>query len=565
MAVVGSLRRDDGGLGRFLRSVAELWVAGGVVDWQRVFAGSGGVRVGLPSYAFQRERFWLKMGGGVGDVSAAGLARANHPLLGAVVGLAGGGCVCTGRLSLESHPWLADHAVRGVVLLPGTAFLELALHAGRRVGCPLVRELALHAPLVLDGGAGVQVQLVIGRPGESGERPVAVYSRPESSSRSGALDYEEDSDGEWTRHAEGTLALEGDAGGGWGVADACAVELAGEWPPPGATPVAIDGAYERLADMGLEYGPAFQGLRGAWRRGQEVFAEVGLGEELAGVSRGGTFGVHPALLDSAVHAWGLTMLDEEAAGGDGQGVRLPFVWGGVRLGVGGASRLRVHLLAQDGESGSQSNGSLSLVAVGEGGELAVSVGSLAVREVSPEQLRGGGRDRDSLFAVEWVPVEVDGRAVVDEGAFFGVASLSGALAEGVELPEVVVLDLTGECAGPWEGDLPGAARGVTGGTLGVLQGWLVDGRLVGSRLVVLTSGAVAAGPGDGVGGLAGAGVWGLVRSAQAESPERVWLVDLDGEESSRRVLGGALACEGEQQLGDPRGRGPGAAAGAGAR
>ncbi len=536
--VVGSLRRGEGGLERFLRSVGELWVAGGVVDWGRVFAGSGGVRVELPTYAFQRERFWLSSAGGVGDVAAAGLASAEHPLLGAAVGLAGGGCVFTGRLSLESHPWLADHAALGVVLLPGTAFLELVLHAGGRVGCPVVQELALAAPLVFSEGQAVQVQVAVGEPGEHGERSVEVHSR---GGRPG--DPLQAEDGGWTRHASGVLAESTSAAPGEDAHDAVharAAELAGAWPPPGASAVAVEDAYERLAAIGLEYGPAFQGLQAAWRHGDDVYAEVGLSEGVVGIGQEGSFGVHPALLDSALHPWALAMLDEEAPGGYGQGVELPFAWSGVRLGEVSASSLRV-CLSQGAE-----DSSLSLVAVDEAGELVVSVGSLAMRGIAPEQLRGAARRGDSLFVVDWAPVEVGG-GVVEEGAFFDVDGLAGLLEEGGALPNTVVLDVTRKDRGTGDG-LPGCLRGLLGGVLSVLQGWLADERLLGSRLVVLTRGAVTVGAGDGVDGLAGAGVWGLVRSAQSESPGRMWLVDVDEEEASWDVLGGVLGCEEEPQL-----------------
>ena len=585
VVVVGSLRRGEGGLARFLRSAAELWVAGGGVDWGGVFRGSGGVRVGLPSYAFQRERYWLSGGAGAGDISSIGQVSAGHPLLGAVVGLAGGeGCVFTGRLSLESHPWLADHAASGVVLLPGTGFVEMVVHAGVWVGCPVVRELTLEVPLVLGEGAAVQVQVVVGEPGEGGElggegeRPVAVYSRLEAAGGGSDGVVERDGGG-WTRHASGVLVGEEQAGvgsvGEWGAVDERAVELAGVWPPRGAVEVELDGCYERLADVGLEYGPAFQGVRALWRRGDEVFAEVALGEGEVGDA--GSYGVHPALLDSALHASALALLGESETPSADAAVRLPFAWGGVRLGAGGASSLRVCISPVGEGGGSSADGALSLVGVDEGGGLVVSVGSLVVREVAPEQLRGAGvgGGRDSLFAVGWVPVEVDGGAgsVGEVGVVMDVGSLAGVLAEGGELPGVVVLDVSGGGLGLGDGVVDGGdgdgvgvvddgvgdgvvdgggvlllARGVLGGVLGVLQGWLGDERLVGSRLVVLTRGAVAVGAGDGVEGLAGAGVWGLVRSAQSESPGRVWLVDVDGEESSRGVLAGVFGCEGESQL-----------------
>ena len=439
VVVVGSLRRGEGGLGRFLRSVGELWVAGGGVDWGAVFGGSGGVRVGLPSYAFQRERFWLASGVGVGDVSSIGQRAAEHPLLGAVVGLAGtGGYVFTGRLSLDGLPWLSDHAVSGVVLLPGTGFLELALHAGGAVGCPVVRELALEVPLVLGERGGVQVQVVVGEPGEGGERPVEVYSRLEGASDvldagSGLDAGGVSGEGSWTRHASGVLSsgeLDGvgsdgvgsdgvgsdGVGEGWAAVDARIAELGGSWPPPGAEVLAVDDAYERLGDLGLEYGPAFQGLRAAWRRGQDVFAEVALDER---GGQAGSFGVHPALLDSALHASALALLDDVASSdrSEGAAVRLPFAWSGVRLGAVGAPLLRVCISIGDGRSTSLSDGALSLVAVDEGGELAVSVDSLIAREVSPEQLQRAGAATggagDSLFALDWTPVGVDAETSTD--------------------------------------------------------------------------------------------------------------------------------------------------------
>ena len=271
----------------------------------------------------------------------------------------------------------------------------------------------------------------------------------------------------------------------------------------------------------------------------------------------GSYGLHPALLDSALHAWALGLLGDGAAG-DRVVARCQVA---VCVGWGaawccGCVVVAGVCLAGGRGGGSSADGALSLVAVDEGGGLVVSVGSLVAREVALEQLRsagaGAGGGGDSLFGVDWVPVEVDGAVGVEvdggedagtAGVFMDVESLGRALEEGVELPGVVVLDVSrggvdvgrgdGGGEGFGGGGLPVAVRGVLGGVLGVLQGWLGEERLSASRLVVLTHGAVAVGAGDGVDGLAGAGVWGLVRSAQSECPGRVWLVDVDGEEASR--------------------------------
>ena len=283
-----------------------------------------------------------------------------------------GSLVCTGQLSPRTQPWLADHAVAGTVLLPGTAFVELALVAGYAAGCGQVAELALEVPLVLPPGEQAQVQVVVGPPDPeepAGPRAVEVYSRPAAAEP-------------WTRHASGRLAP---------AAGPPAAELAA-WPPPGAVPVAVDGLYEELAAGGYGYGPAFRGLRAAWRRGEEVFAEVVLPAETTGEAN--SFGIHPALLDAALHAAALT-----GPGSDPGGVRLPFAWSGVSLHAAGASALRVRLSRRAGDV-------LSLVAADDTGAPVVSVGALVTRPVPPGQLRPGAGRREDLFTVEWVPVPV---------------------------------------------------------------------------------------------------------------------------------------------------------------
>ena len=233
-AVTGTLRRGDGGPGRFLASLAEVHVRGVPVDWAAVLPS--GRRVELPTYAFRHRRFWPE-----------------PPLLGAAVELpASGGLVLPGSLSAGSHPWLGDHVVAGTVLVPGTVFVELAVTAGAAAGCGVVEELALEVPLVLPSEGAVRVQVAVGGADGDERRSVEVYAQAE---------------GTWRRHASGWLAV----ADGTGPADDFAV-----WPPAGAEPAGVAGLYAGLAARGYGYGPAFRGLRAAWRRGGEVFAEVAL-------------------------------------------------------------------------------------------------------------------------------------------------------------------------------------------------------------------------------------------------------------------------------------------------
>ncbi|OBG57850.1 type I polyketide synthase [Mycobacterium sp. E735] len=465
--VVPSLGRDDGSLQRFWLSAGQAYVAGVPVDWRAAIAGLGGRRVDLPTYGFARQRFWLPGGStGSGDVATLGLAGARHALVGAVVQRPdSGGVVLTGRLSTAAQPWLADHAVGGTVLFPGAAFVELAIRAGDEVGCGAIEELTLSAPLVLPATDGVQVQVVVGAPAASGERELSVYSAGAQS--------------EWVLHAHGSVRP---------AAVAPSADLS-VWPPAGATPVDVADGYARLADRGYEYGRSFRGLHAMWRRGDEIFADVAVPDEAGG--QDGGFGIHPVLLDAALHAMGV-------AAEQGQTV-LPFSWQGVSLHAGGASRARVRI-APSG------TGAVSVELADGSGLPVLSVRSLAMRPVSAGQLAAAAAPAEGLFEVAWSPIPLSDK---------------------------------GSDATLWEPGAHGAhaVRAVHAATteaLGVLQSWLADPES--GTLAVQTRGAVAL-AGEDVADLAGAAVWGLVRSAQAEQPGRVVLIDSDGSLDARAVIG----------------------------
>ncbi|MFI6918265.1 SDR family NAD(P)-dependent oxidoreductase, partial [Streptosporangium sp. NPDC050284] len=518
--IAGTLRRDEGGLDRVLTSAAELFVRGVTVDWRQVL--TGGRRVDLPTYAFQHQRFWPNAKQS-SDARVLGLAATRHPLLGAVMPRADSdGVVLTGRLSSASHSWLADYVVAGSVVVPGSAFVELAVRAGDQVGCDLVEELTLTAPLVLGASDAVAVQVWVGAAEESGSRSVSVYSRSADAAE----------EVPWVRHATGTLATDASPAEPFDVA---------VWPPVGASAIELEGFYEELAEDGFAYGPAFQGLRAAWRRDGEIFAEVRLPEQ---VSEADSFGLHPALLDAVLHVVPFAGLD------DSETVRVPFSWGEVCLHAAGASVLRVRLARTGGDA-------VSLNAMDATGAPVLSARSVVLRPISSEQLAisdGRGAGQDTLFRVEWAAAgglsEADRVSVAVLGPdTLGVAAALRAvgdvvpvhadlpaLAEAGPVPAVVLAEVVSESAA----GVVGSAHALTAHVLGLLQRWLADERFADSRLVFVTRGAVASGDGEVVADLPASGVWGLVRSAQSENPDRFVLVDMDRDQASLSVLLDAL-------------------------
>ncbi|WP_425268881.1 SDR family NAD(P)-dependent oxidoreductase [Kitasatospora cheerisanensis] len=501
---VGTLRRDDGGPRRFTEALAELHLRGVSPDWDAVFVGRRPGRVELPTYAFQREPYWLEDGAApAADVGSAGLTPADHPLLGAVVHLADSdGLLLTGRLSARTHPWLADHAVGGRALLPGTAFLELALQAGARIGSPRVEELTLQAPLVLPEHGGTVLRLTVGSPDARGHRPIGLHSRPDAPA-------DGDPEDEWTKHAEGVLAPD--------AADDAEPAGPMPWPPPGAEPLALDGLYERFAAGGFAYGPAFQGLRAAWRRGDELFAEaVAPAGPAPDTAR---FGLHPALLDAALHATGVPGTPGADAHPEG---RLPFSWNGVTLHATGAGTIRVRLTPAGPDA-------LALAVADATGAPVATVDALVLRPAGTAALGTDpaprGRHHRDLYATEWVAAPPRAGSIpVHRTA--DLATLLAAAEAGEPVPGTVLL-LCAEpapAAGPAE-----AVRAALHRALADIRSWLADDRFADSRLVFATRGAVAARDGEDVRNPAHSALWGLVRSAGSEHG-RFALLDLDAED-----------------------------------
>ncbi|MFG2224952.1 SDR family NAD(P)-dependent oxidoreductase [Streptomyces sp. NPDC048644] len=550
------LRRDRPEPQSAVAALAQAWVRGAEADWGALYEGSGARRVDLPTYAFQRERYWLSAseGGASVDVASAGLSAAGHPLLGAAVEFADGdGVILTGRLSLQSHPWLADHAILGTVLLPGTAFVELALRAGDQVGCDRIDELTLTAPLILPDQGAVQLQVTVSEADEEGRREFGVHARSDGGDDAGSP---------WTRHATGTLVNGPLAAGPQSVP-------VSEWPPPGAveTDQGTTGVYASLAEQGYAYGPAFQGLRRVWRLGDDVFAEVVLPDEGNGRWMGRTgedagYALHPALLDATLHAPMLTALEDAAA------PALPFSWSGVRLHATGATALRVRFHRTGADT-------VSVTAFDSAGAPVFTADSLRWREVSADALRSVRTTyHDALFQVDWtasaqLPDSADAAALTDDPqawallgsdepgpaerfggtpySYADVGALLAAVDAGAPMPAVVLAPLPAASGTPGTGRrVVDEVRALSHRALRLAQEWLADERLDATRLVVITHGGVGLGATDPA-DLALSSALALLRSAQTEHPGRIVLVDLDEEDASWQALPAAMSA-GEPQV-----------------
>ncbi|SCG03318.1 MULTISPECIES: type I polyketide synthase, partial [unclassified Streptomyces] len=519
-ALTPALRRGRAEDRAFASALGLLAARGAKVRWDAVFPGARAVA--LPGYAFQRQRYWLEEPARAGDAAGLGLTATGHPLLGAAVALAGRDeHIVTGRLSRHTHPWLTDHAVGGAVLVPGTGLLELALRAGEQIGAMGVDELTLAAPLLLPERGGVRLQLVAGAADDAGGRTVQIYSRPDGGAG------ENENEGEWTLHAHGRL---GTADGPTAHSQNDALTV---WPPAGALETDLTGVYERLAERQYEYGPAFRNLRRLWTADGDLYAEVALGEDQR--SEAGRFTIHPALLDAALHA-----LLPGVAGDDG-GSWLPFSWSAVTVRASGASALRVRLAFH----GTDPESPTVRLTVGDAtGAPVAAVDALTLRPLSVEALRAAAAGTgDALLRLDWTPLQgrhttakpadwavlgderPDGLGLTEGPArsYTDAGAVIRALDNGAQAPSFLVMPCL---PAPADGkELPDLVRAATHRVLTAVRSLLADERLAGTRLVVVTGGAVAAGPGEDVTDLVHAPVWGLLRSAQTENPGRLVLID----------------------------------------
>ncbi|OBG80641.1 polyketide synthase [Mycobacterium sp. E802] len=270
-----SLRKGVDDRRQIADALAAAYVGGHRPDFAAVHGGPGR-RVELPTYPFQRRRFWPK-GGAI--AVEGGVGSGGSGILGSGKDLASGDSVYTSRLSVKSQPWLSDHVIYGTVVVPGATYAAMALAA---VGTPArAKDVFFYEPIILPEKSSREVQLTLHPVETGGEWTFQVHSRPYG-----------ERDAEWSLNAEGTVVS--------GVEDAA--------DEPAADSDPVDEAIERLermrpqelfetfADLELAWGPTWSGsLKSLWLGEGEAIGDILVGAELA--EQLGTEPMHPVLMD----------------------------------------------------------------------------------------------------------------------------------------------------------------------------------------------------------------------------------------------------------------------------
>lgn len=499
--VLETLRRGEGDQARLLTAAAEAFTAGVDVDWANLFEGTGARTTDLPTYRFQRERFWPRARARARAVAPA------EPLDERGLELVDGRTVFGGRLDDARQSWVLDHRMLGRTVLPGAAVAGLLSHAGERSGAATVAELTVEEPLVLPGGGReTEVQVTVGPADESGARDASVHTRGPGETG-------------WTRHASGSL----EPGG------LTSEPLVGAWPPPEAVDVGLDpeDAYRRLSRRGYALGRLFRCLRQVWSLGDTLLARVALprghGQTLTGL--------HPALVDSALHAallFGSRSEDTTLVSASWRGLRTRAGAAPTELWVSleplGADRYRVSALDPTG---------LPVLEADEVGFRSVEQGALPPAP----------GEEPVLYQLRWDPTTVP-RSTTDAPA--NLPDLDDLDPDG-PVPDVVFAELPAAVVYAEGESVPDTVREGLSAALGTVRSWLRDERFADSTLALMTWRSVSVGPDEHIGGLAAAPVWGLLRSVQREHPGRLLLVDTDGSERSHGILPSAVR-SGEPQM-----------------
>jgi acyl transferase domain-containing protein/NADPH:quinone reductase-like Zn-dependent oxidoreductase len=513
-AVIAASRETGDEPAALVAALAAAHAHGGSPDWA-AFYPAGTPVVPLPTYPFQHQSYWLQTPAAASDLPAAGLAGAGHPLLAAAATLPDGTLLLTGCLTGPAA-WLPDYATRDTVILPGTTLADLAVHVAAVAGVPQLTELSMHTPLARPAGAALRLQVSAGPPGFAGHRHLAIHSQPVI-----------DTGQPWTCHATGTATP------GRDQAD-LALEWAASWPPPGATPVNVDGLCDQFAAADLDYGPSFPAIERAWLLEDAIYAEASAARTQHTQSPG--IQLPPALLDPALLSILCDALEEQP----GDGTPLPpapsaeagHIDAGItRLALVPAGPGQMSLSIASPDAGFVTIDSLSL-GPGFAGRRAVFPPLRAKDLFQMTWIRIPAAAPSFVKARTWAIIDSESEltsvvasASIDATCYPDLAALRDGMTTRDSVPDFILAPLYSVSAST--GTAADRAHAVTRYALKLIQGFQADGLLSASALVVLTRGSNVVLDGDDISDPGAAAVCGLIRSAQAENPGQIIMVDLD--------------------------------------
>ena len=433
-----SLRREEGERTVLLGLAGALHTAGVTLEWSRVYP-DGATCPQLPTYAWQRERFW-RDDVATGDARGhrhAGARRtpsgSDHPWLEGPVASAvhPGTRLWQFDLDVQASSFLADHRVQGMIVFPAAAFVEMALTAAREVfdaGTLTLEEVSFTTALFLPDAGVVHGQLIL-QITTADAGTFQVFTRPADARAS----QDDQSEGEgWTLHASGRIRSSTPA------SDA-----------PGAVATPLAAIVARLDDMvsatehygamsarGLEYGPSFQGVGQLWAGDREALGQIGL--PAAAASDADRYAIHPALLDACFQVLAGTIPD--VPGDSNRGTFVPV---GIKtlkvFGPAGAT-LWAHASVRGAETNAGPGSSRAksgdafeghLVVFDEAGSPVIDLNGMRVQRLERER-PDTSRDSlvDSLYEIDWKPApplgELERLSEAERGTWLILGDRAGA-------------------------------------------------------------------------------------------------------------------------------------------
>jgi len=555
---IGSLTREGDSLLELRKVFASLYVQGYPVPWE-VLHPDAGRCVSLPTYPWQREHFWVDQIGASFPAATHSQVAGCHPLLGMDRQVAQTGAhVWETTLDSYTLPWLQDHGIRSTAILPGAAYLEMAVAAGREAlswDAITIKSATFERMLLLAEPNGRQVQTILTRSGRDDAR-VTIYSR---SAGEGS---------EWTLHAGMEITRV--------AREEPATVNIGELHKLYNDEVSLPDFYGALKEKGLEYGPSFQGLVNLRRGNGGALAEIVLREQ-AGSARG-AYALPPALLDAAFQA--VATISNENGAPDA--VYLPHSVRDMAVHHDLPEKMWCRAtLAPGAEPGAQTlNAALTLFR--SDGQPVAEIGCLTFKRLDEVKPEIGYTVEGSLYRIAWesLPRKEAPRSgaatapwliMVDESGFGNavLAALRACGETGILVPAGIrrdelegklaeceprgVIFLHGLDAGAAPADARHAARDtVCANALKVVQALAARQGQSETPLWLVTRGAVSCGTETNEPAVMQAPLWGFGRVLAAEHPD-LWggLIDLDpegGGEQADLLITEILAPDAERQI-----------------